>query len=106
MTQMDLYIYFLKIYFPSVAVEIRGHEKLFIVGLMGDINCSTILNSTSMVWLLVGVDECLEKSYNQHLTLTIDVKTTGLNGAMFTCRVTSVEGNKYEESVTIRVKGL
>ena len=53
----------------------------------------------------MGVDDSLEKSYNQHLTLTIDAKTTGLNGAMFTCRVTDVEGKKYEETVTIRVKG-
>ena len=46
---------FLKIYFPSVAVEIRGHEKLFIVGLMGNISCSTILNSTSMVFIVASV---------------------------------------------------
>ena len=89
-----------------VAVEISGHEKPIIVGLMGDINCSTHLNSTSMEWFLVGVDDSLEKSYNHHLTLTIDAKTAGLNGAMFTCRVTDVEGNKYEESVTITVKGV
>ena len=102
---MDLCI-FLKPSCSLVAVEIRGHEKPFIVGLMRDINCSTNLNSTSMEWFLVGVDDSLEKSYNQHLTLTIDAKTTGLNGAMFTCRVTDVEGKKYEESVTIKVKGL
>ena len=89
-----------------VAVEIRGHEKPIIVGLTVNINCSTYLNSTSMEWFLVGVDDSLEKSYNQHLTLTIDAKTTGLNGAMFTCRVTDVEGNKYEESVTVKVKGV
>jgi len=59
-----------------------------------------------MEWFLVGVDDSLEKSYDQHLTLTIDAKTTGLNGAMFTCRVTDMEGNKYEESVTVRVKGV
>ena len=87
-------------------MEIRGHEKQLIVGLIWDINCSTHLNSTSMEWFLVGFDDSLEKSYNQHLTLTIDAKTSGLNGAMFTCRVTDVEGKKYEESVTVRVKGV
>ena len=102
---MDLCI-FLKPSCSLVAVEIRGHEMPIIVGLTGDINCSTNLNSTSMEWFLVGVDDSLEKSYNQHLTLTIDAKTTGLNGAMFTCRVTDMEGNKYEESVTVRVKGV
>ena len=89
-----------------VAVEIRGHEKPIIVGVTVNINCSTHLNATSMEWFLVGVDDSLEKSYDQHLTLTIDAKTTGLNGAMFTCRVTDMEGNKYEESVTVRVKGV
>ena len=53
----------------------------------------------------MGVDDPLEISYGQHLILTIDAKTTGLNGAMFTCRVTDVEGDQYEESVTITVKG-
>ena len=72
-------------------MEIHGHEKPIIVGLTVNINCSTHLNLTSMEWFLVGVDDSLEKSYNQHLTLTIDAKTTGLNGAMFTCRVTDME---------------
>ena len=88
------------------AVEIHGHEKPIIVGLTEDIHCSTHLNATKMEWFLVGVDEPLEKSYGRHLTLTIDAKSTGLNGAMFTCQVTDVEGNKYEESVTVTVKGL
>ena len=87
------------------AVEIHGHEKPIVVGLTEEIHCSTHLNATKMEWFLVGVDDPLEISYGQHLTLTIDAKTTGLNGAMFTCRVTDVEGDQYEESVTITVKG-
>ena len=88
------------------AVEIHGHEKPIVVGLTEDIHCSTYLNATEMEWFLVGVDEPLEKSYGRHLTLTIDAKTTSLNGAMFTCRVTDVDGDQYEQSVTITVKGL
>jgi len=88
------------------AVEIHGHEKPIVVGLTEEIHCSTHLNATKMEWFLVGVDDPLEISYGQHLTLTIDAKTTGLNGAMFTCRVTDVEGDQYEESVTVTVKGL
>ena len=88
------------------AVEIHGHEKPIIVGLTEDIHCSTHLNATEMEWFLVGVDEPLEKSYGRHLTLTIDAKSTSLNGAMFTCRVTDVDGDQYEQSVTITVKGL
>ena len=61
-----------------------------------------------MEWFLVGVDEKpVEADLDeQQLTLTIDAQTTGLNGAMFTCRVTDVEGRQFEESVTITVKGI
>ena len=60
-----------------------------------------------MEWFLVGVeDKPVDADLDeQQLTLTIDAQTTGLNGAMFTCRVTDVEGKQYEEGVTIRVKG-
>ena len=60
-----------------------------------------------MEWFLVGVDDKpVEADLDeQQLTLTIDAETTGLNDAMFTCRVTDVEGRQFEESVTLTVKG-
>ena len=89
------------------AVEVHGHDKTIIVGLEDKIYCSTHLNATRMEWFLVGVDDKpVEADLDeQQLTLTIDAQTTGLNGAMFTCRVTDVEGKQYEETVTITVKG-
>ena len=60
-----------------------------------------------MEWFLVGVDDKpVEADLDeQQLTLTIDAETAGLNDAMFTCRVTDVEGRQFEESVTLTVKG-
>ena len=88
------------------AVEIHGHEKVIIIGLKGKIYCSTYLNATRMEWFLVGVDsKPVEADLDeQQLVLTIDAKNAALNGDMFTCRVTDVEGNQYEETVTTRVK--
>ena len=59
-----------------------------------------------MEWFLVGVDsKPVEADLDeQQLVLTIDAKNLALNGDMFTCRVTDVEGNQYEETVTTRVK--
>ena len=94
--------------FSIAAVEIHGHEETIFVGLVGEIYCSTHLNVTQIEWFHVGVNDSLsqEKSYgSQNLVLTINATDTELNGAIFTCRVTVVEGKQYEESVSIRVKG-
>ena len=87
-------------------MEVHGHEKAIIIGLEEKIYCSTHLNATRMEWFLVGVDNKPVKADldEQQLTLTIDTSSIGLNGAMFTCRVTDVEGKEYEETVTITVK--
>lgn len=88
-------------------MEIHDHNKVIIVGLEGKIYCTTHLNTTRMEWFLVGVDDKpVEADLDeQQLTLTIDAETAGLNDAMFTCRVTDVEGRQFEESVTLTVKG-
>ena len=89
-------------------MEVRGHEETIFVGLVGEIYCSTHLNVTQIEWFHVRVNDSLsqEKSYgSQNLVLTINASSTVLNGAMFMCRVTDVEGKQYEESVFIRIKG-
>ena len=89
-------------------MEIHGHEETIFVGLVGEIYCSTHLNVTQIEWFHVRVNDSLsqEKSYgSQNLVLTINASSTVLNGAMFMCRVTDVEGKQYEESVFIRIKG-
>ena len=88
-------------------MEIHGYEKAITFGQSKEIYCITHLNVTQIEWFRVGADDRpLEKAYgNQQLTMTVDTKRARLNGAIFTCRVTDVEGNQYEESVSIRVKG-
>ena len=87
-------------------MEIRGHEETIIVSLMIKINCFTHLNTTQMELFGVGVNLPQAKSHGkQNLTLVINATSTALNGAIFTCKVTVVEGKQYEESVSIRVKG-
>ena len=88
-------------------MEIHGCEKPIIFGLSKEIYCITHLNVTQIEWFREGANNRpLEKSYgNQQLTMTLDTKRARLNGAIFTCRVTDVEGKQYEESVSIRVKG-
>ena len=56
----------------------------------------------------MGVEEPVERSEDgeQSLILTLNPDTTGLNGATFTCKVTTADSGKvFEESVTIKVKG-
>ena len=88
-------------------MEIHGCKKPIIFGLSKEIYCITRLNVTQIEWFREGANNRpLEKSYgNQKLTMTVDTKRARLNGAMFMCRVTDVEGKQYEESVSIRVKG-
>lgn len=87
-------------------MEIHGHEETIIVGLMIKIHCFTHLNATQMEFFHVGVKLPQAKSHGkQNLTLMINANSTGLNGAIFTCRVTDVERKQYEESISIRVKG-
>ena len=79
-----------------------------IVGLQRDINCTTFLDVTMMEWVLVGIEEPVERSEDrkQSLILTLNPDTTALNGATFICRVTTADsGKNFEESVTIKVKG-
>ena len=88
-------------------MQIHGYEKPIIFGLSKEIYCITHLNVTQIEWFREGANNRpLEQSYdNQQLTITLDTKRARLNGAIFTCRVTDVEGKQYEESVSIRVKG-
>ena len=90
-----------------VALYISGSEKPIIVGLSRTINCSTPLNVSLREWILVGIqDDPVEKTTDsQSLTLTVNPKSVGLDGAMFTCRATTHGGKVFEETVTVQVKG-
>ena len=72
-----------------------------------DINCSTHLEVTKMEWLLVGVAEPAEQSEDggQNLTLVLDPTDTELDGATYTCMVTTKAGNVFQDSFVLEVKG-
>ena len=87
---------------------VSGHEDPVIVGLSRRIRCTTYLNVTRMEWVLVGVPDPVEERDDggQELDLPLNPDNTGLDGAMFTCRVTTARGKIFEETITIEVKGI
>ena len=78
-----------------------------LVGLSRDIICTTHISVTKMEWILVGVTEPVEKEEDgrQSLILPLEPTNTGLDGARFTCRITTVKGKIFEQTVTVEVKG-
>ena len=91
----------------SLALEVTGHESVVLVGLPRDINCSTHLEVTRMEWVLAGVSDPVEEREDggQSLTLSLNPTDTGLDGAVFTCKVTTARGKTFQETITIEVKG-
>ncbi len=92
----------------SLALEVSGHESPVIVGLSRSINCTTSLQVVRMEWVLVGDQGDPEEEREdggQSLTLLLQPKSMALNGANFICRVTTPNGKKLEETVTVQVKG-
>ena len=54
----------------------------------------------------MGVDDAVERiTGSDTLLLPVEPQTNGLDGAMFTCRATTVMGNVFKETITIQVKG-
>ena len=90
-------------------IAITGNETPLIVGLPRDITCnwSGEANAIKMEWFLVGLDAIpIESADNSNsVVVSPDPNTIGLDGAMFTCRVTTNNGNQYEETITLDVKG-
>ena len=82
-------------------------SPLLMVGVSREIICSTHLEVTKMEWLLVGVVEPVEQREDggQNLTLVLNPTDTELDGANYTCRVTTETGEILEETITIEVKG-
>ena len=72
---------------------------------MGDspnINCSTDLGVTSVVWMRQD-RSVVENSTSQMATLELDLVSTNMNGDLFTCLATSVCG---EQEKTFRINVL
>lgn len=88
-------------------MEISGHETPVIVGLSGNINCSTHLNVSKLEWYIKGFDDPVESATGvSSLLLTLNPEGTSLNGTSVICKATVASGKVYEETVVIMVKGM
>ena len=89
-------------------MEASGHEDPLLVGLSRRISCTTYLNVTRMEWLLEGLVYPVEERNDgiQELAMTLNPKNTDLDGATFTCRVTTARGKTFDEVVTMKVRGI
>ena len=88
------------------ALEITGHSKPIIVGLAGTIKCSTLLNVSKLEWFISGIKDLSEsREGTKFITLSLTPQTTAWNGTSITCRATTHDGDIYEESVDLTVKG-
>ena len=88
-------------------MEISGHENSVIVGLSGNINCSTHLNVSQLEWYIKGFDDPVESATGVNsLPLTLNPEGTALNGTSVICKATTTGGKVYEQTVVILVKGM
>ena len=94
-------------FLTSLAVEVSGHEDPVFVGTYRNITCSTRLSVRRIEWLLSGVGEAIEEREDRgkSLTLPLNPNNTRLNGAMFTCRITTVGGRTIEKTITAEIRG-
>ena len=90
-----------------LAVEVRGHETPVVIGLPHNITCSTHLKVTRIEWVVTAVGNAVETEEGgaQSVVLPLNPTTTGLNGAEFTCRITTAQGKTFSEIISVEVKG-
>ena len=86
-------------------LEVTGHEAPLIVGLSGELTCSTHLDVAKLEWYLVGFEDSLEETANTTLSIDVDVYGIALDGNEFTCRGTTTDGGIHEKTIAIVVKG-
>lgn len=60
-----------------------------------------------IAWYLLGLESITlaSTSYSSELVLHLDPSTTGLNGTTFICKAITFQGDTYEESTTVELKG-
>ena len=80
------------------------------IGFPRDINCTWTGATTAakMEWFLVGFDgtPAIETATNSNVVvLSPDPNNSGLDGDMFTCKVTLDDGSEFEETITLTVRG-
>ena len=87
------------------ALNVRGHETVIFVGLSRNITCSTHLEVVRMEWVVIGNAVEEREDGVQSLVLPLKPTTTGLDGAEFTCKITTTGGKTFSETITMEVKG-
>ena len=77
------------------------------MGLSRNITCSTHLEVVRMEWVVVAVGNAVEEREDggQSLILPLKPTTSGLDGAEFTCKITTTGGKTFSETITVDVKG-
>ena len=60
-----------------------------------------------MEWFVVGLEAVAVETATESRTvlLTLEPDSDGLDGAMFTCRATLLDGREIETSITLTVQG-
>ena len=60
-----------------------------------------------MEWVVVAMGNAVEEREDggQSLVLPLKPNTTGLDGAEYTCKITTTGGKTFSETVTVEVKG-
>ena len=91
----------------SPALEVSGHETPALLGQTKRITCSTHLEVVRMEWVAVAMENTVEEREDggQSLVLSLKPTSTDLDGAEFTCKITTTGGKTFSETITVEVKG-
>ena len=84
-------------------LNITGNEQPLIIGLSHDVDCTWNgeTKATVMEWFIVGLENVAIETVTESQTtvLTLDPDNNGLDGAMFTCRATLLDGREVEGNI-------
>ena len=92
-------------------ITITGHEPSLLYGLSQNITCrASGIQVASMQWLLQVAGfyaPIVSDSGVSELVLQLQPTRDGadLDGSVFKCVATTTDGTRYEQSITVRVKG-
>ena len=91
-------------------MTVTGHEQPLIYGLSQDITCGMAgMEPVSMMWMLsvagYNVPFVSDNSVSVLVLRLTPDPSSSLDGSEFTCVAVGSGGERYEVSITIRVKG-
>ena len=89
-------------------LSIVGNGVALVAGSSRNIRCTWDSNDmVTLGWFLQGLESIplVVSSTSKTVALYIDPSATGLDGTTFICRATDGQGDVYEKSTTVYVKG-